>query len=66
MCREPRSLVEISAALFGDQTGYGRLLALEEAAAHVEYLARRARLAIVNLDELLERPNPVLRYRATG
>jgi glyoxylase-like metal-dependent hydrolase (beta-lactamase superfamily II) len=64
LCDAPRSIAEISAALFGEQRGYGRLLAFEEAAAHVEYLARRGRLEVANLDDLLAAPNPVLTYRA--
>jgi glyoxylase-like metal-dependent hydrolase (beta-lactamase superfamily II) len=65
LCREPRSVAEVAHQLFGEQRGYGRLLALEEAAAHVEYLERRGQLEIANLDELLLSPNPVLRYRAS-
>jgi hypothetical protein len=64
LCREAHSIAEVALALFGPQAGYGRLLALEEAAAHVEYLARRGTLEIANLDELMRLPNPVLRYRA--
>lgn len=60
----PKSTAEIAHELFGAQPGYGRLLALEEAAAHVEYLARRGTLEIANLPELMKAPNPVLRYRA--
>jgi glyoxylase-like metal-dependent hydrolase (beta-lactamase superfamily II) len=63
---EPRTTAEISHDLFGAQAGYGRLLALEEAAAHVEYLARRGILEIANLEELTVAPNPVLRYRAAA
>lgn len=66
LCAEPRTTAEIAEALFGAQPGYGRLLALEEAAAHVEYLARRGALEIANLEELTRAPNPVLRYRAAA
>ena len=38
ICREPRHLVEISKTPFGQKSGYTRILALEEAGAHVEYL----------------------------
>jgi glyoxylase-like metal-dependent hydrolase (beta-lactamase superfamily II) len=58
------SIAELAQALFGEQKAYGRLLALEEAAAHAEYLARRGWLEIANLEELTRAPNPVLRYRA--
>jgi glyoxylase-like metal-dependent hydrolase (beta-lactamase superfamily II) len=66
-CRvEPRNIVQIAAGMFGKQLGYGRLLALEEAAAHVEYLARRGELEIANLDDLIKAPNPVLLYRTAA
>jgi len=63
---DPKTTAEIAHELFGAQAGYGRLLALEEAAAHVEYLARRGTLEIANLAELVKAPNPVLRYRAAS
>lgn len=61
-CRDPRHLVEISKALFGPQSGYTRLLALEEAGAHVEYLFQRGELRIANLDEVSREANPVIYY----
>jgi glyoxylase-like metal-dependent hydrolase (beta-lactamase superfamily II) len=64
LCRQPHTIAELARELFGAQAGYGRLLALEEAAAHAEYLSRRGRLEIANLEELTHAPNPVLRYRA--
>jgi glyoxylase-like metal-dependent hydrolase (beta-lactamase superfamily II) len=64
LCATPKTTAEIAEALFGAQPGYGRLLALEEAAAHVEYLSRRGTLEIDNLAELTHQPNPVLRFRA--
>jgi glyoxylase-like metal-dependent hydrolase (beta-lactamase superfamily II) len=66
LCAEPRTTVEIADALFGPQPGYSRLLALEEAAAHIEYLSRRGTLEIANLSELTQTPNPVLKYRASA
>jgi glyoxylase-like metal-dependent hydrolase (beta-lactamase superfamily II) len=63
LCKEPLTIAELSAALFGVQTGYGRLLALEEAAAHAEYLARRGWLEVADLESLMKGANPVLRYR---
>jgi glyoxylase-like metal-dependent hydrolase (beta-lactamase superfamily II) len=66
LCAQPKTTAEIAHELFGAQPGYGRLLALEEAAAHVEYLARRGTLEIANLEELTRAPNPVLRYRAAA
>ena len=66
LCAEPKTTAQIAETLFGTQPGYGRLLALEEAAAHVEYLARRGALEIDNLGELTRLANPVLRYRAAA
>jgi glyoxylase-like metal-dependent hydrolase (beta-lactamase superfamily II) len=64
LCGEgPQTLAELALRLFGEQQGYGRLLALEEAAAHTEYLQRRGQLEVANLDHLLTTPNPALRYR---
>jgi glyoxylase-like metal-dependent hydrolase (beta-lactamase superfamily II) len=62
ICREARPLVEISRALFGARTGYTRLLALEEAGAHVEYLFQRGELGIANLDDVTREANPVIWY----
>lgn len=66
LCKEPRTIAELAVGLFGAQPGYGRLLALEEAAAHAEYLSRRGFLEVANLEELMRAPNPVLRYRAAA
>ena len=63
ICREPRSVREISQALFGDVNGYHVLLALEEAGAHVEYLYMRGELAATNLDEIASEQRPVIRYQ---
>jgi glyoxylase-like metal-dependent hydrolase (beta-lactamase superfamily II) len=63
ICAEPRSLLDVSRALFGERSGYTRLLALEEAGAHVEYLFQRGELGIANLDEVAALPNPVVLYR---
>jgi glyoxylase-like metal-dependent hydrolase (beta-lactamase superfamily II) len=64
LCAEPKTTVAIADGLFGAQHGYSRLLALEEAAAHVEYLSRRGILEIANLEELTHKANPTLQYRA--
>ncbi len=63
ICREPRTIAEISWALFGRQYGYGVLLALLEAGAHVEYLYDRGYLQVENLDQLEQDPNAPVRYR---
>jgi glyoxylase-like metal-dependent hydrolase (beta-lactamase superfamily II) len=64
ICRDPRSLLAVSRALFGEREGYTRLLALEEAGAHVEYLFQRGELGIANLEEVAAQPNPVILYQA--
>ena len=56
---------EIAARLFAITEGYHRLLALEEAAAHVEYLYLRGFLCVENYQDL-ERDEPVpMLYRRT-
>lgn len=64
ICRAPSTLVDISKRLFGERSGYTRLLALEEAGAHVEYLFQRGELAIANLDQVASETNPVIYYEA--
>lgn len=63
ICREPRTIAEISRALFGRQYGYGVLLALLEAGAHVEYLYDRGYLQVANLDQLEQELGAPIRYR---
>lgn len=63
VCREPSHLVEISKRLFGPKHGYTRILALEEAGAHVEYLFQRGELRIANLEEVGREFNPVIFYQ---
>jgi glyoxylase-like metal-dependent hydrolase (beta-lactamase superfamily II) len=62
LCRDPMTLVEVSTGLFGQRDGYTRLLALEEAGAHVEYLFQRGELGIANLSEVSEQANPIVQY----
>ncbi|MBI4591468.1 MAG: MBL fold metallo-hydrolase [Candidatus Rokubacteria bacterium] len=62
ICREPASLVHVSKQLFGAKSGYTRILALEEAGAHVEYLFQRGELRIANLEEVSRESNPVIYY----
>src|SRR5882724_10135559 len=64
ICAEPLALVEVSKRLFGPRAGYTRLLALEEAGAHVEYLFQRGELRIANLADVTRENNPVIRYEA--
>lgn len=63
LCKEPRTIAELSLEHYGRREGYDILLALEEAGAHVEYLYERGYLAITNLDEVEAQVNPVLCYR---
>jgi glyoxylase-like metal-dependent hydrolase (beta-lactamase superfamily II) len=64
LCAEPKTIAELARDMFGAQQGYGRLLALEEAAAHAEYLARRGALEVANLEDLTRAENPAVRYRS--
>lgn len=59
---EPKTIAEISQALFGRVSSYHILLALEEAGAHVEYLYLRGELAATNLQEIEQGHNPVIQY----
>lgn len=63
LCKEPRTIADLSIGHYGRREGYDILLALEEAGAHVEYLYERGHLAITNLDEVEAQLNPVLCYR---
>ena len=51
LLEQPKTIYEISEALFGEVHGYNKLLAVEEAGAHVEYLYQRGQLEIANLSE---------------
>jgi glyoxylase-like metal-dependent hydrolase (beta-lactamase superfamily II) len=62
ICREPRNIVQVCAALFGPQEGYASMLAIEEAGAHVEYLHDLGKLRIANLDEVARSRDPIIEY----
>ncbi|MGD0524714.1 MAG: MBL fold metallo-hydrolase [Polyangiaceae bacterium] len=62
LCAEARTVVQVSQALFGDQEGYSRILALDEAGAHVEYLHQLGQLRIANLDQVAKSRDPVIEY----
>jgi glyoxylase-like metal-dependent hydrolase (beta-lactamase superfamily II) len=64
ICGEPSTLWDISQGLFGELEDYHRLLGLEEAGAHVEFLFQRGELQIANLDEVIAEADPVILYRA--
>lgn len=50
--------------MFGEQEGYGAILAIDEAGAHVEYLHQMGRLRVENLDDVATADDPVIRYVA--
>lgn len=56
---QPGAIGDVSKALFGKTHGYNVLLAIEEAGAHVEYLYQHGQLAIQNLSELENNPDPL-------
>jgi glyoxylase-like metal-dependent hydrolase (beta-lactamase superfamily II) len=62
LCAEAHTVAQVSDALFGAQEGYGRILALDEAGAHVEYLHQLGQLHIANLDEVARSRDPVIEY----
>lgn len=64
LCDAPRTVYEVARAMFGEQEGYGAILAIDEAGAHVEHLHALGRLRVDNLDEVAAADDPVLRYAA--
>jgi glyoxylase-like metal-dependent hydrolase (beta-lactamase superfamily II) len=62
LCAAPHTIAAVAQEMFGDQEGYGRLLAIEEAGAHVEYLHQLGKLKIANLDEVASSRDPVIEY----
>ena len=61
-----RTIAEIAHKLFPSVHGYNVLLALEEAGAHVEYLAQRGYLGIENLADIEGECAVPIRYRRLG
>jgi len=59
---EPMTINEVSQRLYLHVKGFHVLLAIEEVAAHVEYLYQHNRLAIANLDQFQGEENPPIRY----
>ncbi len=59
---EPLSINDVSQTLYTHVQGFHVLLALEEVAAHVEYLYQHGKLTIANLDEYRREENPAIRY----
>ena len=63
ICDEPKSIAQISQALFGRVSSYHVLLALEETGAHLEYLYQRGEVLATNLNEIENDPEPVILYQ---
>jgi glyoxylase-like metal-dependent hydrolase (beta-lactamase superfamily II) len=59
---QPLTINEVSQQLYTHVRGFHVLLAIEEVAAHVEYLYQHNRLAIADLGEYASEDNPVVRY----
>ena len=53
-CRKPISMVEATKKLFPDKKKYQFILALDEVAAHIEYLWDRGYLSIANLSDFIK------------
>lgn len=62
ICEMPHTIDALAKAMFPPQDGYGVILALDEAGAHVEYLHALGRLRVDNLDEVASADDPVYRY----
>jgi hypothetical protein len=58
----PMSIKEITDELYPEVTGFRYFLAITDVAARVEYLHQRAKLNVVDLEELSTEPSPVFRY----
>ena len=67
LLESPQTTAEVSDKLFPEVEGYHVLLALEEAGAHIEYLAQRGYLFIRNLDDMQpDRAVPIIYQRSDG
>ena len=67
LLQRPLTVAEVSYQLFGEVKGYGALLALEEAGAHVEYMYQRGLLSITNIGDLEDGREPAaIRFQAMG
>jgi glyoxylase-like metal-dependent hydrolase (beta-lactamase superfamily II) len=58
----PLTINDVSQQLYVHVKGFHVLLAIEEVAAHVEYLYQHNRLAIADLDQYQSDDNPPIRY----
>ncbi len=64
ICREPRTIVDISLARYDRRRGYEVLLALTETGAHVEYLYERGYLKVANLEDVEADPSAPVLYQS--
>jgi glyoxylase-like metal-dependent hydrolase (beta-lactamase superfamily II) len=62
LCEVPLTVDEVAKAMFGEQDGYGVILAIDEAGAHVEYLHQLGSVRVDNLEEVAPSEDPVYRY----
>jgi glyoxylase-like metal-dependent hydrolase (beta-lactamase superfamily II) len=62
MCSSARTVLEVAHEMFGKQDGYSRIMAIDEAGAHVEYLHALGQLRIANLEEVAGARDPVIQY----
>jgi glyoxylase-like metal-dependent hydrolase (beta-lactamase superfamily II) len=63
LAKDPVTIHAVSQALFPEADGYHELLALEEAAAHVEYLHARGLLCLENVDDIERETDIVLKFK---
>lgn len=66
ICDQPRTISDVSQALFKKVEGHHILLALEEAAAHAEYLFEQGDLQVANVDALNNNPLTPIQYINKG
>ncbi|MFP3854037.1 MAG: MBL fold metallo-hydrolase [Anaerolineales bacterium] len=66
MLETPRTIAEISSTLFPGVDGYHRLLAVEEAGAHVEYLHSRGFIGAASPQALRSEEEPIPYHRLAG
>lgn len=63
-CASPCTVHEIAQEMFGEQEGYGVILALDEAGAHVEHLHALGRVRLDAAGERADAEDSVIRYVA--
>jgi len=61
---EPATVAELTRQMYSRQRGFQELLALTDVGSRVEYLERRGRLEIANVDELRRDETAPIRYRS--